>query len=144
MFSSDGILGTTFAVTAAGLDGIAMRQQVHAENVANIDTPGYRARTVDFERVLGAAMRTPEGAGRAPGTSRLPGGVEDGVQGGVTASVLASRFSSTERPGASGTVDRTKEVSEMMNDNVRFRVLSQQTTNRISELRNVISEMGRG
>ena len=32
----------------------------------------------------------------------------------------------------------------MMNDNVRFRVLTQQVTNQISAMRSVIAEMGRG
>ncbi len=57
MFTTDGILGRNHAIVAAALDGLAQRQQLHAENLANIDTEGYRAKTVDFERVLGAAMQ---------------------------------------------------------------------------------------
>ena len=41
-------------------------------------------------------------------------------------------------------VDRTTEVASMMNDNIQFRIMSQQINNRISSLKNVISEMGRG
>jgi flagellar basal-body rod protein FlgB len=46
------------AVLHAALDGIAMRQRVIADNIANVDTPGFRATTVDFESSLRAAIAT--------------------------------------------------------------------------------------
>jgi flagellar basal-body rod protein FlgB len=38
------------------LDGLSLRQRVSADNIANIDTPGYRAGTVDFESTLRTAL----------------------------------------------------------------------------------------
>ncbi|MDQ4007466.1 MAG: flagellar basal body rod protein FlgB [Actinomycetota bacterium] len=38
------------------LDGLSQRQRVTADNIANIDTPGFRAATVDFESSLQAAL----------------------------------------------------------------------------------------
>lgn len=142
MFSADGILGRDFSIMAAGMDGLAMRQQVHAENVANIDTPNYQARTVDFESTLRGAID----AGRSGNPMAADGAqLSSSVADSVTAGELTSKFAVEGRPGApGGRVDRTQEVSSMMNDNIRFRVLSQQVTNRISGLRSVISEMGRG
>jgi len=134
MFSADGILGRNFSIITAGMDGISMRQQVHAENIANIDTEGYKARTVDFESVLSHALNT--------GTDGSGSGSTTGAQGGVDN--LSSHFVSTQRRGADAQVDRTQETSDMMNDNVRYRVLSQQITNQLQELKGVISEMGRG
>ncbi len=52
-------LGGPDAVDAAlhsALDGIALRQRVIADNIANVDTPGFRATTVDFEASLRAAI----------------------------------------------------------------------------------------
>ena len=52
-------LGGPDAVDAAlhsALDGIAMRQRVIADNIANVDTPGFRATSVDFETSLQAAI----------------------------------------------------------------------------------------
>ena len=143
MFSTDGILGRNHAIAAAALDGLAMRQQLHAENLANIDTKGYRAKTVDFERVLGAAM-----AGDSPGTRfDNPFGAASAFRAGTSAApeggTLSSAFAVQQKSGSGG-VDRTTEVSAMMNDNVRFRVLTQQVTNQISSVRSVIAEMGRG
>ena len=39
------------------LDGTALRQRVSADNIANVMTPGFQARRVDFEQALSSAMR---------------------------------------------------------------------------------------
>jgi flagellar basal-body rod protein FlgB len=120
---------------AAGLDGLAQRQQMHAENLANVDTPGYQARTVDFESTLRSAMSAPGDdhslMTAAPALRNGPlGDAQDG-----------SSFTASANGGP---VDRYAEVQGMMNDNIRYRVLTQQVTNRLSELRSVLSETGRG
>lgn len=142
MFSSDGILGRNFAIATSALDGLAMRQQVHAENLANVNTPGYQAKTVEFERVLGSALSKPN-PGMMYTTPLGPAGGRGSVADARTAAGLSSAFSTTNRTGERG-VDKATETSKMMNDNIRFRVMSQQVTNSISSLRSVISEMGRG
>jgi flagellar basal-body rod protein FlgB len=142
MLSSDSILGPDFAIMVAGMDGLAQRQQVHAENLGNIDTPGYHARTVDFEAVLKNALSSVAGNGTGPMSANgamLPNAAADAITSGK----LSSQFAVTEQPGAHPS-DRAQEVSAMMNDNLRFRMLTNQVNNRISELKNVISEMGRG
>jgi flagellar basal-body rod protein FlgB len=138
MFSTDGILGRNFAVTAAALDGLAERQQLHAENIANIDTKGYHAKTLDFESTLNAALATPD-----PGTMfQNPMAAATAGRDAMQGADLTANFKtgSSTRSG----VDRTTEVSEMSNDNVRYRVLTQQVTNQLSAVRSVIAEMGRG
>jgi len=45
------------AVLASALDGLATRQSVIADNIANVDTPGFRATSVDFESSLAAALQ---------------------------------------------------------------------------------------
>lgn len=53
-------LGMPDAVTsvlAAALDGLATRQNVIADNIANVDTPGFRATSVDFESSLASALQ---------------------------------------------------------------------------------------
>jgi flagellar basal-body rod protein FlgB len=52
------VLGTdrVEGVLHTALAGLSLRQDVIADNVANIDTPGFRARSVDFENSLRAAV----------------------------------------------------------------------------------------
>lgn len=40
----------------AALNGISHRQRVIADNIANVDTPGFRATSVDFESSLRQAI----------------------------------------------------------------------------------------
>ena len=40
----------------SALDGLAYRQRVTADNIANVDTPGFTASTVDFEDSLRGAL----------------------------------------------------------------------------------------
>lgn len=60
------------------LDGLSLRQRVIADNVANIDTPGFTASTVDFESSLRSALADGQvaGAGVTPvtGTASTPVG----------------------------------------------------------------------
>ena len=43
-------------ILGSALDGISLRQRVTADNIANVDTPGFRASSVDFESSLRAAI----------------------------------------------------------------------------------------
>ena len=43
-------------VLASALDGVSLRQRVIADNIANVDTPGFRATSVDFETALKSAI----------------------------------------------------------------------------------------
>ncbi|HJQ05004.1 MAG TPA: flagellar basal body protein, partial [Nocardioides sp.] len=38
------------------INGLAERQNVISDDIANVDTPGFRARSVDFETALKAAI----------------------------------------------------------------------------------------
>lgn len=44
----------------------AQRQELLASNIANADTPNYKARDIDFASALQSAMATPAGQARAP------------------------------------------------------------------------------
>ncbi len=47
---------TSTAALKKGLDAWAMRQRAHAQNIANVETPGYRRVVVDFEAKLKEAL----------------------------------------------------------------------------------------
>ncbi len=57
------------------LDGLAQRQRAIADNVANISTPGYTARTVDFESALASALSSDPGADVSQLQSTISAGV---------------------------------------------------------------------
>ncbi len=50
----------TSSALKAALDGLAQRQRVTADNIANINTPGFLAGRVDFESSLRGALSSGE------------------------------------------------------------------------------------
>lgn len=48
--------GAAFKITEQGLDASWYQQTVISNNIANMDTPGYKARTVSFGFVLDQAI----------------------------------------------------------------------------------------
>lgn len=59
---------TMNALTSA-LDGLAQRQRAIANNIANVNTPGYRAERVQFEDALAKSIQ--EGDGTVTATTGL-------------------------------------------------------------------------
>lgn len=61
-----------FGIHAQALHLQRQRMDLIAANIANADTPGYRARDLDFAAALNAAVQTPVKAG--PGHLSMSGG----------------------------------------------------------------------
>ncbi|AEI10976.1 MULTISPECIES: flagellar basal body rod protein FlgB [Cellulomonas] len=58
----------SYVAVNSALDSLALRQRAIADNVANLQTPGYRARVVEFEAELSRAVG--QGSGAADATIR--------------------------------------------------------------------------
>ncbi|WP_181313157.1 flagellar basal body rod protein FlgB [Nocardioides campestrisoli] len=108
------------AALGAALDGVSVRQRVIADNIANIDTPGFRASSVDFESSLRAAI-----AG---------GQVENGTPLSVTATP-------TDTPvGPNGNnVDLRKESLAAMQSQFQYQLLTRAVNDRYSLLRTAVT-----
>jgi flagellar basal-body rod protein FlgB len=85
---------TTGAVEYA-LRGLGMRSDVRANNIANAETPGFRASRVDFEASLRQALR-----------------------GGGPAAAPTVRADAALPNGNGGTVSLETEMVEMLKDNL--------------------------
>jgi flagellar basal-body rod protein FlgB len=55
---------TSAALTSA-LDGLSLRQRTIANNIANVNTPGYTAKRVQFEDALARSVRAGDGSAAA-------------------------------------------------------------------------------
>jgi flagellar basal-body rod protein FlgB len=62
------IADATSTALHAALTGLAQRQRVTADNIANINTPGFLAGKVDFESSLKHAIRNGESPSISGGT----------------------------------------------------------------------------
>jgi flagellar basal-body rod protein FlgB len=109
------------AALTTALDGLAMRQRVAADNIANMDTPGFIASEVDFEGSLTAAL--------ADGSL-----VEDGAAPTVARSLRT--------PGANGNnVDLATETMAAMQSTFRYQLLTRAVGDRASLVTTAIGGM---
>ena len=113
-FSLGGADGIDAALHAA-LDGIAMRQRVIADNIANVDTPGFRATSVDFESSLRAAIAS--GDPSAIDIETLPTGTPVGAN--------------------DNNVDLRKETLAAVQSQFQYQMISRAASDRFGLLRTV-------
>jgi len=94
----------------------AFRQQLLASNIANADTPGYKARDIDFAAALSDA-----GAGRALSAASLSK-TEQGHLGGSKADEPAAvLYRTVQQPSIDGnTVDMDMERNRFADNAVHY------------------------
>jgi flagellar basal-body rod protein FlgB len=63
---------------SSALDGLALRQQAIAQNIANINTPNYKAKVVSFEQALAQSVADGSGVAGATTTQSLAPTVQNG------------------------------------------------------------------
>ena len=93
------VTDVSMRVTEAALAGLEARQDVRANNIANVNTPGFAAQTVDFESALADAVAT--------------GRVDARTVGGATLQPVMSI-----QNGQGNTVDLEGEMAAMVKDNL--------------------------
>jgi flagellar basal-body rod protein FlgB len=121
------LFGKTFHAIETSLDIAKKRHGLITGNIANLDTPGYRAKDVDFNDALKDALE------------------------GTSADLFrthprhfGSRMSYPE-PSSSGTdsVDIDKEMSKLAENNLRYRTSVEVLLRKLSKLKFAITEGGR-
>lgn len=109
-------LDTYLGVHATALKLRSQRTEVLASNLANVDTPGYRARDIDFKSVLAATSG--EGSGVRMATTRA------GHIGAATANGTATpelKYRTPLAPSLDGnTVDAQLEQAAFAENSVRY------------------------
>lgn len=125
-----------FAVLSKALDLRTQRHQVLASNIANADTPNYKARDFDFQSAMQSAMagRVESGGMVMARTSvgHLPAA---GMGGGASL-----KFRSETQSAVDGnTVDMDVERSHITDNAVQYQVLTQLISNKFQGLRSAMS-----
>ena len=109
------------AATKQALDIYAERGRVHARNVANAETPGYRAQEVRFEDDLKLALRT-QAAGSLERTQPRHLPAADTMPGGR---VTARHGSGPWSGNGINDVEIDKEMADIARNTERFTVAAE-------------------
>jgi len=101
------------------LDASALRHRVIAQNVANVNTPGYKRLELAFEGELAKALRAPAGDTAAVRPTVIQTDAPERVDG--------------------NTVDIDREMSEVAKNGLLYQAMSQILASRLGSLRSAIS-----
>ena len=114
------MLGPTGHLLEHYLDLLSLRQRVTASNIANADTPGYRARELDFHFEMQSLLNQPPGAGSPP------------------APVVRQTWGAARNDG--NNVNLEREMMALADTQVRFALASLLLRNKVRGLRSVLQE----
>jgi flagellar basal-body rod protein FlgB len=99
------------------LDGLSQRQKVIADNIANVETPGYRAKKVEFEQALQSA-------------------VDGGANPGAVTPTVARSLEPTRLNGNNVNLD--EETLSNVDTGLRYQLALRAMDNKFGLLRDVI------
>ena len=113
----------------AALNGLSLRQQVISRNLANVDTPGYQAQTINFEETLKHLVKE---------DGSLPLETTNGAH--LVSASHDMGFTSTLRPGGSfradqNNVDVDVEMTDMSETGIQYQAVSQAISQKLMLLK---------
>lgn len=121
-----GKLDETLRFHETALSVRAQRQQLLASNIANADTPGYKARDVDFNKALQGALSRGGPAGQAapaaaPSQLQRTSAAHLPVKGTLTIAGLEPQYRATVQGSVDGnTVDMDMERNQFTDNALRY------------------------
>jgi flagellar basal-body rod protein FlgB len=127
-----------FALIQKTLDLRFQRQNALAANVANVETPGYRAKELVFEKALGAAMRAGE-----PGPLRVTNARHFDGKPALPLELVKPEIIRAGNPVGSidgNTVDMEREMAKLAENQLAYATLTRILTERFRALRIAIQE----
>lgn len=139
---SDLIGDNRIALMQQALGGLARRQQTIAGNIANVDTPGFKRRDVPFEQELRSTMGAMKvgGGGSARLATSNSGHIAFASGGGLLGGGSGTPGRASTSPRNDGNdVDMDYEMTQLAETSLRYQLLTQATSTRLTTLREIIS-----
>lgn len=120
--------GDTFLANVRALDAAALRQQVIANNLANVNTPNFKRQEVLFEESLSRALAAKSDPCARPLTQPI---------GNLRPQIVTVNTTSARADG--NNVDMELENVNLATNQIRFEVLAQSVGGYFAKLNSVIS-----
>jgi flagellar basal-body rod protein FlgB len=120
------LFDTTFRTLDAALGAAGKRQEVLANNLANVNTPGYKRKDVQFDGMLAKALEK----AKAGDTTALDE---------LTPTVMSDSAAIAVRADGNS-VDVDQEMAYLAENNIRYNALVQLAQKKLDGLKYVISD----
>ncbi len=121
------------------MDVASLRQKVMANNIANINTPGYKAQKVSFEEAMKSATGLQDGMSLEK-TDKGHMGDGENIES-IRPKIVRDESVSQKLDG--NNVDIESEMVDLAANQLLYNALAQQVSSKISVLRYVIHEGSR-
>jgi flagellar basal-body rod protein FlgB len=123
------LVDDALSASKIALDGLSQRQQVISRNLANVDTPGYKAQNIDFETALHSAMQGQKGLALTTTSPSHLASTTDKVG-----------FTLSDRPGGSvradgNDVDIDVELTDMSEAGIEYQAVTEAVSKKLSLLK---------
>ncbi|MFK8138996.1 MAG: flagellar basal body rod protein FlgB [Bdellovibrionales bacterium] len=118
------------------MDFMLLRHNVTSANIANAETPGYKAKKVEFENALANSLK-PGMAGDMQATDANHFPVGKSHINALRAQVFDNPDVAMNNDG--NTVDMEKEMSSLTENSIRYRAASQLITKKLGQLKYAIT-----
>ncbi|MBY0314236.1 MAG: flagellar basal body rod protein FlgB [Bdellovibrionales bacterium] len=117
-----------------------VKQNVVSANIANAETPGYKAKKIDFEEALAHAIRT-DGNHVVEATNPDHFPVSPRALDSMQAEIYDNPEVEVSNDG--NTVDLQREMSDMVENNIAYRAATQLINKKLAALKYAANDGGR-
>lgn len=126
----------TMRILERSLDASALRQKVLADNIANVDTPGFKRSDVSFDSALQSFLA--EGSNPMPlartNPKHFPIGTQEFSQ--LQPEIITEQTTSVNNNG--NNVDIDSEMTQLAVNQIKYNALVQQLNSHFAKLRTAI------
>lgn len=128
-------LQSSLAVYNQAINLRTQRHEALASNIANADTPNYKARDFDFASAMQNAV-----SGRGLGALDMSTTARGHLSGATMPGQVALQYRSSTQSAVDGnTVDMDVERGQMAENAVQYQILTQLISDRIKGVRNALA-----
>lgn len=134
----DKIFSETGMVTAMKeLDATSLRQKIIANNIANVNTPGFKRSDVSFEDKLQAAIGSENGSLVTTNPMHFSSGVSSSLIEGISPEVVADGSPAVREDG--NNVDVDKEMTDLAKNTITNESFNKILSDKFKTLQTVIN-----
>ncbi len=122
------------------MNALSLRQRLVANNLANIDTPGFKASDVDFEGQLRSAIRARLDHGGSGLTRTRPRHLDEngGIGGGLGFRVVVDNDGSLRED--KNNVDIDQQMIKLSESAITYSALAQLAASRYSLMESIVTD----
>lgn len=129
------LVDSALTMAQSALQGLSSRRDVISQNIANVDTPGYQAKDVNFETTLQRALNSSDVLPLTTTNDRHVVGLKSETE---------NIFTTSNRQGGStradgNNVDIGQELEQMTETSVSFQAVTTAVSKKLSLLKTIAS-----